>query len=68
MPLLSPNIETKGRLIRGIGALVAGMGAALAWPLSRAGAITLAASAAFLAIEAARGWCAARACGVKTKF
>ena len=68
MPSLRPNIDTKGRVIRGSGALAMGIGAALTWPHSRAAGIALAASSAFLAFEAARGWCAARACGVKTKF
>lgn len=68
MSLLRPNIDTKGRVIRGSGALAMAIGAALTWPLSRTAGIALAASSAFLAFEAARGWCAARACGVKTKF
>lgn len=68
MSLLRPNIDTKGRVIRGIGALAIGIGAVAAWPHSRAAGIALAASSAFVAFEAARGWCAARACGVKTKF
>ena len=68
MPFLRPNIDTKGRVIRGIGALALAAGAALTWPHSRAAGIALAASSAFVAFEAARGWCVARACGVKTKF
>lgn len=68
MPILRPNIDTKGRVIRGCGALAMVVGAALAWPHSLAAGWALAISAAFLAFEAARGWCAARACGVKTKF
>ena len=71
MPFLRQNIDTKGRVIRGIGALALAAGAALTWPHSRAAGIALAASSAFVAFvafEAARGWCAARACGVKTKF
>jgi hypothetical protein len=68
MSFLRPNIDTKGRVIRGIGALAMGIGAAVAWPHSRAAGIGLAASSAFVAFEALRGWCVARACGVKTKF
>jgi hypothetical protein len=68
MSFLRPNIDTKGRLIRGGGALAMAIGAALSWPHSRTAGIALAASAAFVAFEAARGWCVARACGVKTKF
>lgn len=68
MSLLRPNIDTKGRVIRGSGSIAMAIGAALTWPHSRAAGIALAASSAFLAFEAVRGWCAARACGVKTKF
>lgn len=68
MSFLRPNIDTKGRVIRGIGALALAAGAALTWPHSRASGIALAASSAFVAFEASRGWCGARACGVKTKF
>ena len=68
MYFLRPNIDTKGRVIRGIGALAIGVGAVITWPHSRAAGIALAASSAFVAFEAARGWCVARACGVKTKF
>jgi hypothetical protein len=65
---LAPNIETKGRLFRAIGAVAIGAGAVLLWPKSLALGAGLAASSAFLAFEATRGWCALRACGVKTKF
>lgn len=68
MPFLRPNIDNKGRIIRGILALVLGIAAVLMWPHSRAAGIALAGSAVFVAFEAARGWCVARACGVKTKF
>ena len=68
MSFLRPNIDTKGRVIRGIGALAMGVGAVIAWPYSRTTGIALAASSAFVAFEDARGWCVARACGVKTKF
>ena len=68
MPFLRPNLDTKGRIIRAIGALVMAVAAILAWPHSRAAGIALAGSALFVAFEAARGWCALRACGVKTKF
>jgi Protein of unknown function (DUF2892) len=61
-----PNIDTRGRIARAIGALLLAAGAALTWPHSTPAGITLAVAAAFVAFEAARGWCAARACGVKT--
>lgn len=68
MSFLRPNIDLKGRVLRGIGALALGIGAAVARPHSRAAGIALTASSAFVAFEAVRGWCVARACGVKTKF
>ena len=68
MSSFRPNIDSKGRVIRGIGAFAMGVGAVLTWPNSRTTGIALAASSAFVAFEAARGWCVARACGVKTKF
>jgi len=68
MSFLRPNLDTKGRIIRAIGALVMAVSAVLTWSHSRTGGIALAASALFVAFEAARGWCIARACGVKTKF
>lgn len=65
---LRPNLSTNGRLIRAGGAVTLGIAAALVWPHVRSVGIALAGSAAFVAFEAARGWCALRACGVKTKF
>lgn len=68
MSFFRPNIDKTGRLIRAFAALALGVGALLARPHSLVAAIALAASSAFVAFEAARGWCVARACGVRTKF
>ena len=68
MSFLRPNLDSKGRIIRAIGALVMAIAAVLTWSHSRTAGIALAGSALFVAFEAARGWCIARACGVKTKF
>ena len=68
MPLFQRNIDGKGRVIRGIGALALGIAAFLAWPHSRVAGVSLTVAAAFVAFEAVRGWCVARACGVKTRF
>ena len=68
MSLLRPNLDTKGRVIRASGALAMGAAALFVWPHSCIAGIALAGSSAFVAFEAARGWCALRACGVKTKF
>lgn len=62
------NIDNRGRLVRGIFALAllvgAGFGLTVSWWL---GGLLLA-SAMFVAFEALRGWCALRACGIKTKL
>ena len=68
MTLFRPNLNTKGRVIRGACALCLAVGAILLWTQSRTVSVALAASAVFVGFEAARGWCALRACGVKTKF
>jgi hypothetical protein len=68
MPFLRPNIDSKGRAIRAFLSLGLATVAAFSWPYSTTAGIALTASALFVAFEAARGWCVARACGVKTKF
>ncbi len=67
---MKSNIDRKGRLIR---ALMAGgiLGSSIVayfagWPVWICLILLLA--GLFVAFEAARGWCAARACGIKTKF
>jgi len=66
---LSPNIDGKGRLVR---AVYGGLMIAAGWWLHDANHPVLSV-AAFLAggfawLEAARGWCIVRACGIKTKW
>lgn len=66
--LFQPNIERQGRIIRaliGVALFVAALivGQSLWWA-----GLLLGACAAFAWFEAARGWCAARACGIKTKY
>jgi hypothetical protein len=67
-PLFSRNIDHKGRLIRGLGALALLVGAGLGLAVSLWLGIALLASGMFVAFEALRGWCALRACGIKTKL
>ena len=67
-PFFSPNIDNKGRLIRGFGALALLVGAGFGFSLSVWLGIVLTASGVFVAFEALRGWCALRACGIKTKL
>ena len=65
---LVSNIDNKGRLFRASGAVAFAIAAGVFFPKSTAVAAGLTLASAFLAFEAARGWCALRACGVKTKF
>jgi hypothetical protein len=64
----SPNIGNQGRLIRGIAALLLFVGAGIAFPVSIWLSLVLAASGAFVLFESLSGWCALRACGIKTKL
>jgi hypothetical protein len=65
-PFFSPNINRLGRLVRGLGALALFVGAAFGFTIWLG--IALLTSGCFVAFEAARGWCALRACGIKTKL
>ena len=67
-PFFTRNIDNRGRLVRGIGALALLGGAAVCTSVSHWLAIVLAASGLFVAFEALRGWCALRACGIRTRL
>lgn len=67
-PIFSRNIDNKGRLIRGLGALALLAGAGFGFTVSLWLGLVLLAAGLFVAFEALRGWCALRACGVRTKF
>jgi hypothetical protein len=62
------NIETKGRVVRGLAALVLLLTAIVSFQLSIFVGVILLVSGLFVLFEALRGWCALRACGVKTKM
>ena len=62
------NIDNKGRLIRGLFALALLVGAGFGFTLSPWLGIALLGSGLFVAFEAWRGWCALRACGIRTKL
>jgi len=63
-----PNIDNRGRLVRGIIGVVLLVGGVLAaFYIFWLGLIILT-SAAFVLFEAFRGWCGLRACGFKTKL
>jgi hypothetical protein len=66
--LFSPNIGKQGRLVRGLAALLLFIGAGFALAVSIWLSVVLAASGAFALFESLSGWCALRACGLKTKL
>ena len=62
------NLETRGRVVRGLGALALALaGLAMLFKIMVLGLVLLL-SAAFVLYEALRGWCVMRACGIKTKI
>lgn len=68
MRFFAPNLETRGRLVRGMGGLaflVAGLVVIREKPWL---GIPLLFCAGFVLFEAVRGWCILRACGIKTRF
>ena len=62
------NIETKGRILRAVAAVFLLAGAGIIYPSSFYLSLGLAAGGGFVLFEALRGWCALRACGIKTKY
>ena len=67
-PRFSRNINPKGRLVRGIIALLLIVGAGFGFSAAPCLGFVLAVSGAFVLFEALRGWCALRACGIKTRL
>jgi hypothetical protein len=65
MKFFAPNIGAPGRVARGICG-VATLAAAWSFRENPAGGVTLALGGLFMLFEAFRGWCVARACGLKT--
>ncbi len=63
-----PNLQSSGRQIRAAMSAIGAMCGAIALRSHVLLGILFFASAAFLLFEALRGWCALRACGVRTKF
>jgi hypothetical protein len=66
--MFARNIDKRGRIFRALVALMLFVGAWLALRVSIWLSILLAANGAFAVFEALRGWCALRACGVKTRL
>jgi hypothetical protein len=65
MNFFAPNIRTSGRIARGLCGMAA-LVAAWVYREHFIGGIALALSGVFMLFEAFRGWCVARACGLKT--
>lgn len=66
--LFPRNIDNKGRLMRGACALALLVGAGFGFAVSVWLGGALLGSGLFVGFEALRGWCALRACGIKTKL
>lgn len=64
----SPNLETRGRLVRGAGGLAFVAAGGALCGLNLPGSVILIISGGFMLFEAVRGWCVMRACGIKTKL
>jgi hypothetical protein len=65
---LAPNIDRKGRLMRGLLGLALLVSAFFSFAYSVWLGGLLAAAGVLGLFEAARGWCLARACGIKTRL
>jgi len=63
----APNIDQKGRIIRAILALCFLIGACFSFRASIWLTILFGVAGVFTAMEALRGWCLARACGIKSR-
>jgi hypothetical protein len=66
--MFARNIDNAGRLIRGWGAVLLAAVGFLALQVHIALTCLIWAGSAFMLFEAVRGWCALRACGIKTKY
>ncbi len=65
MSFFKPNIDLLGRIVRGVCGLGC-LGGAFLLREHVVALIALAGSGVFMLFEAFRGWCVARACGLKT--
>lgn len=63
-----PNIQKNGRIFRGLLAVSLLAAAIFAESAHWVLRVSLLVAAAFVAFEAARGWCVVRACGIKTRL
>jgi hypothetical protein len=63
-----PNIERRGRIMRGILAGLLFIAGGVIWFYLWWLGLIFVGSGIFTLFEALRGWCFARACGIKTKL
>lgn len=63
-----PNLEARGRLIRGVGGIGFVAGGVALCGVNLVVSVILIISGGFMLFEAVRGWCVMRACGIKTKL
>lgn len=62
------NIDNRGRVVRGVLAIVLFVAACLVVEQQRTIGVLLFLSGGFVLFEAVQGWCGLRACGIKTKL
>ena len=67
-PFFSSNIDNKGRIVRGLGAVGLFVAAWFAFGVAMWLGIVFVACGGFVLFETVRGWCVLRACGLKTKI
>ncbi len=65
---LRSNLSATGRWLRGLASLPLFIGGALYLRAHFILSVILFLSGAFVLFEALRGWCALRACGIRTRF
>jgi len=63
-----PNIGAGGRIVRGLLGLAMLAAGWLLWDRAAWASVILFVCGIFTGLEALRGWCLARACGIKTRF
>ena len=64
----SRNIDSRGRLVRGIGGVLLVLSGIAVCSHNTWGGVGLILSGGFMLLEAVRGWCILRACGIRTKL
>lgn len=62
------NISKKGRVARALTALAIFGVAAVTFRFSKLAGLLVAGAGLFVLLEALRGWCLLRACGIKTRL